>query len=98
MRMCVTSFDTFRDSTDQMTERGPTGGNVSPARAPSVRSVPDAAARGARPEAAGVSRLAERAFGTPRPLIAPLRGPGEPTAHSQEGRILAALRAGYRLT
>ena len=66
---------------DQMdeTERGAISGNVSPDRAHSASSVPDAAARGARQEPPGSPRLAERASAPPA-LIASLRAPVEPTA------------------
>ena len=82
-----------------MTERGAIGGNVSPGGggAP-TRTRPDAAARGARQEAAGSPRLAALACGTPESPVASLRAPVEPTRDSQEGRILAALRAGHHLT
>ena len=60
---------------------------------------PDAAARGARPGAAGSPRLVDQTFGTPESPAASLRAPVEPTAGQRQLRtLLAAFRRGERLT
>jgi len=83
-----------------MTERGLTGGNASPGGADSATSTRlDAAARGARPRAAGSPRLVDQTFGTPESPGASLRAPVEPTAGQVQLHILLwAFHGGKRYT
>ena len=83
-----------------MTKRGTTGGTVSPGGADAATSTrPDAAARGARQEAAGSPRLAERISGTPESPVASLRAPVKHTAGQVQLHILLwAFHGGKRYT